>query len=1055
MRQGGNRYLLTEAVVARRGTTFKIAAVNTAAASLTISGTGLTALSSTRDPARGGWIVTVPPNGTVGIYTATIDTGTWSKSMPIYVIFELPTDLTQAEVAAYLYDDDPANKRDEIAVWWRAVDWKYFNNDALTLPESPCNPGDPICSNWQYHTMSGYAQAFWTEQFTKKVLVDYTLPAVNGISNLYNAAQAIGLKSDQSVRVNFASVKNSFSSATRVFTHVDGSFSSNGGACETNAGVQTAMLRSVGIASRPFAMDYNKTVGVHGEGGDTGSFEYDHAVMMWVKKVSDPTNLWYAERNFLGAENEYQSTPVWSSGTTGIRLLAEVGSVTNPFRNFQDYKSDLIQSVNAGWNFQNGSLGGGTVNTAWDGVDVPAAEFAFQNRDFKWNSKKPLEIQQSPHVDIYNCQLWKGDGWAPSEWYEPANPHYASDPAGRTAASTYFLPVGIPTGPGDIENWPYNPKPTSCSDSTSQAACDAFKAAWQTSCAALPGQTIAGVLPEQMQQIQPVIPALDPSLQLGSILSTNGLDQNNDGRFEQLVVSFDLTSARAGAYQMGGWLRAGDQLIQADISLVDLTAGLQTLQLVFDGQQIGDNHVDGPYQVEAIWIAPADQPVSEQALPEEMAAYQTYTYATDTYQASNFSVRAASIAGNYSYTGTDTNSNGRIDSITVSVPLSISMPGTFTVEADLYDGQGGFVAHAEWTGSGPIASLDFALAGKLPPYSLEHVNLLDARGVELNTFYAPVYKIEDLAGQVDTGELVLAGNTTGFALQSITPSAIFTLTPVDLNANGRYDQLVVSTTVNVIGAGGIYTMEGLLVDDRGIPVLWTVSDPQTLSVGPNQTLQMTFDARMLFDQLPLVASQKFTLIAVKIFNGTPGPATLEADIPVTGAATAAYSRLQLEPSSLAIRLFQDDLESGTAKWNITANSQWSQTNSTWQSWTYAWKAVGSTTKNGVLALATPLDLTNHASPWLIFNSAYQIPGTESVKLEVSTNGTTWTAIRTYTGSTTYWSTEIVDLSAYGKTANVRLRFNAQSTAGTVWYIDDIFLLALPPMYPVYLPAVNR
>ena len=64
MKQGGNQYLLTEGAVIRRGTTFKIAAVNSQTASLTITNpAGMTELTPVRDPARGGWNVTVPSWG--------------------------------------------------------------------------------------------------------------------------------------------------------------------------------------------------------------------------------------------------------------------------------------------------------------------------------------------------------------------------------------------------------------------------------------------------------------------------------------------------------------------------------------------------------------------------------------------------------------------------------------------------------------------------------------------------------------------------------------------------------------------------------------------------------------------------------------------------------------------------------------------------------------------------------------------------------------------------------------------------------------------------------
>ena len=390
MVQGGNQYLLTEALVVRRGTTFKIAAVNSEAATLTISGAGLTTLTPVRDPARGGWNVTLPANGTVGTYTATISLGAWSQSMPIYVIFALPTDLTQAQINTYLYDDDPANNRDEVAVWWRAVDWKYYNDDSET--PTPCLPGDQICSNWQYHTMSGFSQAFWTEQYTKKVLLDFTLPAINGISNPTIATEAIGNMADESVWVNFFGVKNSFTSATTYFyeegpTHPGRPYHMAGGACETQAGVFTSMLRSAGIPARPFAMDYNRTAG-HDEGIPTsGSFEYDHAVMIWLNGT------WYAMRTFNGEEEEWASSPSWTNGALSDPIQFKDWRIRHKF---QDYYADAVQSANDGWDFQIGSNGGGMVNTEWTGIDVPGAEFACPESRFEMEQQETASNSAVP-----------------------------------------------------------------------------------------------------------------------------------------------------------------------------------------------------------------------------------------------------------------------------------------------------------------------------------------------------------------------------------------------------------------------------------------------------------------------------------------------------------------------------------------------------------------------------------------------------------------------------------------------------------------------------------
>lgn len=1036
MVQGGDRYLLTEGLVVRRGTTFSISALNSSTASLSMSGSGMTAITPVRDPARGGWKVTLPSGGTAGMYTATVTDGSWTKSLPIYVIFQLPTDLTQAQLDAYVYDDDPANKRDEVAVWWRAVDWKYYNADSEV--KTPCLPSDPVCSDWQYHTVSAFAQAFWTEQFTKNVLINFTIPVIAGTNNTLDAAREIGIRADKAVRVNFASVKNSFSSATKFYisqdpAHQAAPYRMDGGACETQAGVFTSMLRSAGIASRPFVMDYNKTAG-HDEGGNFGVFEYDHAVMMWINSV------WYGERTFNSDEPEYVSSPTWTNGAlSGPHLFKDFRG----FFKFQDFYADTIHSANEGWDFQVGSnTGVGMVNTEWTGIDVPAAEFQWFNREMKWNSKKPLEIQQSPFEDIFNCQLWMGDGWAPGEWRDPP----VSLPEGRDALHTYYLPLGIPNSLDPLENWPYNPKPASCSPSTSAGACDAFKLTWQPTCAALPGQVFASPQSAQSQSPQMVNADLNSSIQLGGINGDAAQDLNGDGRFDQLVVKFDLTSTVAGEYRLGGWLKVGEERIPAEVTVVSLVPGAQSVALSFNGQVIGDSQANGPYQVEALWVAPAGQAVSELALPEEMAAYKAYTYDSQAYRAGEFTVREATVGAPFTYAPADKNGNGLVDSITISVPLNIAIPGTFTLEGDLYDRQGEFAGHAVWTGSGSVASLEYPVAQHQPPYSLEHLNLLGQDGKLLDARYAPAFKVDSLSGVVDQGTITLENSAPDAPLQSVALANSFTVTPVDLNGNNRYEQLTVSASVNVTDQGGTYWIEGLLVDQRGLPVAWGVGSPQALAVGPNQTLQMTFDGRQLFDQLPLTTGQKFTLIAVKVFSGVPGQAVLEASAPVTGFSTPVYQRSQLEPTRLSV-LFEDDLESGEAKWS--KSGAWSLVTSAWNSGSHAYSA----TNKGTLTLANSLNFSQASGVELRFRYAADLVDTDRVELQISTNGTTWTTLKSYADRTDYWTTEVLDLSAYKGQATVKIRFNVPNNSAMLWDLDDVVVVVKP--FASYLPMIAR
>ena len=92
---------------------------------------------------------------------------------------------------------------------------------------------------------------------------------------------------------------------------------------------------------------------------------------------------------------------------------------------------------------------------------------------------------------------------------------------------------------------------------------------------------------------------------------------------------------------------------------------------------------------------------------------------------------------------------------------------------------------------------------------------------------------------------------------------------------------------------------------------------------------------------------------------------------------------------------------------------------------------------------------DYASPVLWFNHAYQLGNvSDKAILEVSSNGITWTALKTYTGINTspHWIAEEIDFSEYEKMAQVYLRFNVQranATGYVFWYVDDITINAWP------------
>jgi uncharacterized repeat protein (TIGR01451 family) len=1059
MLRGGDKYLMTDTMVVRRGTALRIG--GPISGTLGITSNGLTTLTPAKDIYNGDWVINISTSAKVGTYTATLSVGsTFSKSMPIYVIFELPTPVTstdplynlpQEAIQAFDYDDDPANKRDEVSVWWRAPEWSYYlvppstEQDSAPNPPIDCNllyPDSP-CSNWQYHHAYGYAQAFWTEQFTQKVFVRHAMAAIEGQTTVAGAEAALAARGDTEMRVVLTNIHNSWSTALYKWWTNDypggPGWTMAGGACQDNANVFTTLLRSAGIPARPFIKDYNKTPG-HGETGQIGSpYEYDHSVLVWVG------DHWKAASIYLNNELSDPYYP-WQHGTRPLSELAQYG--------YTDSQADLILTANGKWDWQNGSNGGGMVNTVWDGQQegVPSTEFQWPNNnwEYDWNSLRPLEIKRTPYMDILNYQAWNGDGWAPSEWYSYISGTLiltnTSNPPYRGATQTYYLPAGVPSPSNPLENWPYNPVPTACSPSTPSDVCAQFLAGGmglaqsaetrQPSLAAQNKVPDGASLPVITSSKQP-----GTSIQILQVTGDHGTDLNGDGRFEELVVDVTVDSSQEGVFQFGGWLQVGQAQVRAHEDPISLAKGRQTIQLTFDGQDIGNWGVDGPYHVINMWAAGVEQSIPKIVSPSDVLSYQTFDYPTAAYKAGEWQVQAARLANRYWHEGIDENGDGYDESLDVHIPISITVPGTFRVEGELHDSQGNLVGSATWTGSEPVATLRFQVSKTQPPYTLERLMLFDSQGALLDSRFYKVYEITNVGGPIYGGPVALSSipRTGGYSVMAVTATQTFASQTVDTDGDGRFDKLVFTAGVAVTDHGGDYRIEGLLEDSSGNPVAWSVSDPQPLSVGTGQ-LTLSFDGRIIHDHMPFSPiTQTFKLVAVKIFSGTLSPATLEDQVDVA-MTTDAYTRDQFD--SRSVGLFEDNMERGAitnSNWT-KQTPPWSLNTSVWRSPSNAWGGVGTT---GWLTSAL-VSLADYVKPALKFNTAFKMSNAnQKGYLEVSTDSTNWTRVATYTNSTQPWTEQYLDLSSYGRAPNLQLRYNITSTGVLTWYVDDVYLNAFP------------
>ena len=350
-REGGNKRLLTEAIVVRRGTTFHIGGPHNA--KITIDGNGYTSLVPTvvgsYDLYGGGWEIEAPANGRVGIFTATLSIPgeSWTKSMPLYVIFELPTPtsgslplektLTAQAVQAFAYNDDAEDIRDETAVIWMTRDAR----DPNSKYSRRCDEGyDPPCYDADnfYQVAVGFSQAFFTEHYKKFILLDRVLWRIHGLTQPWDAVTALLEGADQEVRVNYANFGQgltgqpaSYQIPYVLLRHDDGTGETQTGtACHAQAGTLTTFLRAAGVPARPFITDWNW-------------HQYDTSVLVWLN------DQWYAARSYTGAETSdtYKYYP-FARGYTAQTYLSNWDNRGS----YREDISNLLITANEQWDWE-------------------------------------------------------------------------------------------------------------------------------------------------------------------------------------------------------------------------------------------------------------------------------------------------------------------------------------------------------------------------------------------------------------------------------------------------------------------------------------------------------------------------------------------------------------------------------------------------------------------------------------------------------------------------------------------------------------------------------
>ena len=377
-----------------------------------------------------------------------------------------------------------------------------------------------------------------------------------------------------------------------------------------------------------------------------------------------------------------------------------------------------------------------------------------------------------------------------------------------------------------------------------------------------------------------------PPGELTAILSDRGTDTDGDGLYNYLTVDVGVNVTTPGDYTIEGFLcdTDGDLIAWVD-NQVSLNSGEQINQLDFDGQTICEHGVNGPYNLTGVILYDeAGNPIDYQAVP----------YTTSAYSYTDFQPLPARFNDNYSDQGKDTDSDGKYNYLTVKAGVTVATTGNYTIEGQLYDADGDYIA---WTNN------------KLHLDSGDHLVELNFDCMTISRHSVDgAYNLTDLyLSNMDTNEVVDvafdAYTTTAYSYDDFeTPSVQFNDNfsdyGTDTDGDGLYDHLTVEVGVNVIDTEN-YSLEGRLEDSDGNYMAYAC-DSTDLDAG-SQAIQLNFDGSGIRKH---GVNGQYSLKSIRLY-GENGMTILDSRS--DAYTTSAYNYTQFESYPVDLSLLSSDI----------------------------------------------------------------------------------------------------------------------------------------------------
>ena len=309
------------------------------------------------------------------------------------------------------------------------------------------------------------------------------------------------------------------------------------------------------------------------------------------------------------------------------------------------------------------------------------------------------------------------------------------------------------------------------------------------------------------------------------------VDTSGNGLADYLNISVGFDIPSAGTYYIYAFLSDATGADYCFASTEEsLGAGVQTVNLSFDGRTIFDKRLTGNYTLTSTYIANE----SMEEIDWRIDAYTTGT----SYDYLDFEAPDIFMTDNYADSGTDANGDTFFDYLSIDVELNISTVGDYVVSANLYDSSGNF----------SVSAVNCSHLNLGPQFVRLNFSGLTIRAHQVNGPYVlrGVYVSDDGDMPLYSND-VLSYTTSSYLYTAFQqPYATFS-TPItdagtDDDVDGLYEYLNLSATTAVT-ASGDYALDARLYDASG-DFITSASNASHLDTGVG-LLSVNFDGTLI------------------------------------------------------------------------------------------------------------------------------------------------------------------------------------------------------------------